>query len=218
MPQPNDFGLDLASRLAMHEMLLQRLFVEYMRRQPNADEALAELRQSLMSNFEPDLLNAGKANLSALQTAWVQQQSLHGKELAARFITKVAAGLSSAANRAPSDLWPMPQGNAVLCTPAPRQLTEEFPPHHATQGRPRLDRGANEKPRPREQSGLQKGAVRVWPRQLKAASAQSRAGPASATPIKWARMKVRQGHASSTTTSRPERTAKPSYPMVRSRG
>lgn len=58
MPQPNDFGLDLASRLAMHEMLLQRLFVEYMRRQPNADEALAELRQSLMSNFEPDLLNA----------------------------------------------------------------------------------------------------------------------------------------------------------------
>lgn len=93
MPQPNDFGLDLASRLAMHEMLLQRLFVEYMRRQPNADEALAELRQSLMSNFEPDLLNAGKANLSALQTAWVQQQSLHGKELAARFVTKVAAGI-----------------------------------------------------------------------------------------------------------------------------
>ncbi|KEH08277.1 hypothetical protein GY14_20785 [Delftia tsuruhatensis] len=93
MPQPNDFGLDLASRLAMHEMLLQRLFVEYMRRQPNVDDALAQLRQSLMSNFEPDLLNAGKANLSALQTAWVQQQSLHGKELAARFITKVAAGI-----------------------------------------------------------------------------------------------------------------------------
>lgn len=93
MPQPNDFGLDLASRLAMHEMLLQRLFVEYMRRQPNPDDALAELRQTLISNFDPEMLNAGKANLSGLQNAWVQQQSLHGKELAARFITKVAAGI-----------------------------------------------------------------------------------------------------------------------------
>lgn len=128
-------------------------------------------------------------------------------------------GLSSAANRAPSDLWPMPQGEcrSLYSSAATAHGGVPAPSRHS--GAAPAGSGSQRKSPDRVNSqGFKKGAVRVWPRQLKAASAQSRAGPASATPIKWARMKVRQGHASSTTTSRPERTAKPSYPMVRSRG
>lgn len=95
MPQPDDFGLDLATRIALHEMLIQKLFAEYIARQPDADAALRTLKTSLVQSFEVDSLNHGAAPLDAAQAAFVREQSRYGKELAERFVGKVAKIISA---------------------------------------------------------------------------------------------------------------------------
>lgn len=91
MPQPKDFGLDLATRIALHEMLLQKLFAEYVQQQPDPDAVLAKLLLSLDRSFDVENLSAGAPELTAAQAAQAIEQSAYGKELSDRFVRKVSA-------------------------------------------------------------------------------------------------------------------------------
>lgn len=91
MPKPNDFGLDLATRIALHEMLIQKLFTEYVQRQPDPDAALATLLSSLDRSFDVKHLTGGLPEPAAHQIPLIQEQSAYGKELSARFVSKISA-------------------------------------------------------------------------------------------------------------------------------
>lgn len=89
MERPENFGLDLATRIALHEMLIQKLFANLLRDHPNLDDALDQLRHSLTSSFDVSVLNAGGAPLTEPQQEWVRQQSAYGKQLSNRFVSKI---------------------------------------------------------------------------------------------------------------------------------
>lgn len=88
--QPDDFSVDLATRIALHETLLEKLFLEVLKSRPDPKAALETLRESLDGSFDVSALNAGGASPSAEHQEFVRQQSLYGKELSAKFATKVA--------------------------------------------------------------------------------------------------------------------------------
>ena len=81
---------DLATKMAMHEMLLQRLFFEDMRRHSDPQRSLMALRESLVNSFDPGVLAAGAEGLTEAQQLQIQQQSAVGKEMSEEFIGKLA--------------------------------------------------------------------------------------------------------------------------------
>ena len=81
---------DLATKMAMHEMLLQRLFFEDMRRHSDPQRSLRALRESLVGSFDPEVLAAGAEGLTEAQQLQIQHQSAVGKEMSEEFIRKLA--------------------------------------------------------------------------------------------------------------------------------
>lgn len=93
MNRPDDFGLDLATRIALHEMLLQKLYGQWFQNNPNAEERLATLERSLLESFTPQ--NLAPAGTSDEQTnAWVKAQGEYGQALAQRFVEKIRVSLA----------------------------------------------------------------------------------------------------------------------------
>jgi hypothetical protein len=90
MNTPNDFGIDLGTRIALHNMLLQKLFARLAREQGDPEQFLRNIERDLVASFEPDVLNADGANLTPQQQDWLKQQSAFGKDLASQFIKKTA--------------------------------------------------------------------------------------------------------------------------------
>lgn len=88
--QPSDFTMDLAARIALHEILLEKLFLASLKSSPNPEASLEALRQSLVGSFEVSALTAGSDTLSQGQQELVRQQSLYGKELSDKFASKIA--------------------------------------------------------------------------------------------------------------------------------
>lgn len=88
--KPDDFSVDLATRIALHEILLEKLFLEVLKSRPDPKAALETLRGSLVGSFDVAALNAGGKELSAGQQEFVRQQSLYGKELSDNFASKLA--------------------------------------------------------------------------------------------------------------------------------
>lgn len=88
--QPDDFSVDLATRIALHEILLEKLFLEVVKSRPDPKAALEALRESLADSFDISALNSGEKALSAGQQDFVRQQSLYGKELSDKFASKIA--------------------------------------------------------------------------------------------------------------------------------
>lgn len=64
MNTPNDFGIDLGTRIALHNMLLQKLFARLAREQGDPEQFLRNIERDLVASFEPDVLNADGANLT----------------------------------------------------------------------------------------------------------------------------------------------------------
>jgi hypothetical protein len=93
MSQPDDFGLDLATRIAVHEMLLQKLFIEAMQNRNDPDAALDTMLGSLLASFEVDTLNGGHRPQSEAEANFVLKQSEYGKELSAKFVNKIRTAI-----------------------------------------------------------------------------------------------------------------------------
>lgn len=89
MAKPMDFGLDLATRIAMHEILLQRLFFEEIRTHSDPERSLEALKKSLLDSFDVSALRHGGEPLTEDQEEQVRQQSAYGKEISENFIKKV---------------------------------------------------------------------------------------------------------------------------------
>ena len=89
MNQPDNFGLELASRLALHEALLENLYTNLLRKMPDA--------QSRWKSFE-DMLVQSLGELQAPQEApsekerqWLEQQRAVSQDLARQFVARVAS-------------------------------------------------------------------------------------------------------------------------------
>ncbi len=89
MTQPDDFGIDLATRIALHEMLLEKLFYNVIKERADSAEALEKLRESLNRSFDVSTLHSGYNTLQREDQAMVEQQSAWGKELSDKFVDKV---------------------------------------------------------------------------------------------------------------------------------
>ncbi len=89
MPAPDDFGTELGTRIALHEMLIKKLFVQVFLHSPNGEQDLEEMRQALSTSFEVEHLSAGHPAPTEHQAEQVRQQSVFGKELVERFAAKV---------------------------------------------------------------------------------------------------------------------------------
>lgn len=88
MPAPEDFGLDLGTRIAVHEMLLQKLYAKLAREHHDPKRVLADIETSLVNSFDFECLRDGAA-LTPSQEEMVRVQSEYGKELSKRFVAKV---------------------------------------------------------------------------------------------------------------------------------
>jgi len=95
MNKPDDFGLDLATRIALHEMLLQKLLMEVISKRPDAHQALRDIGDSLSASFDVSTLTAGGSSLTDEGHDWVQKQSAYGKEISEKFILKMARKIQS---------------------------------------------------------------------------------------------------------------------------
>ena len=91
MTEPDSFGLELASRIALHEALLENLYTNLLRKMPDAgarwesfsrqlDETMATLQPTVDTETEEEKL-------------WLQKHRAYSQELARQFTAKVAGNL-----------------------------------------------------------------------------------------------------------------------------
>lgn len=86
----DDFLQELSARLALHEVLLTKLFAHQLQGNPNAREQWeavgAEIVRVMGSLHQPQALAA----LEDWQAHWMQSQRRMSQEMATRFVQKVA--------------------------------------------------------------------------------------------------------------------------------
>ncbi|WP_126312900.1 hypothetical protein [Delftia acidovorans] len=87
MEQPDDFGLELSTRTALHEMLLQKIVGEWIQNSPDPKERLEALEHSLVQSFS--LEHFVSRELTPEGQEYVKLQSKYGQELARRFAQKI---------------------------------------------------------------------------------------------------------------------------------
>ena len=83
MKLPDNFGLELASRLALHEALLENLYTNLLRKMPDAQER--------WKGFEEMLVHAMGELQSEDEKQWLEQQRAMSQLLAKQFVARVAS-------------------------------------------------------------------------------------------------------------------------------
>ncbi|RGE45008.1 hypothetical protein DZC30_11715 [Comamonas testosteroni] len=89
MNLPDNFGLELASRLALHEALLENLYTNLLRKMPDAQErwkGFEELLVQAMGDLQPP-----RDLQSEEERQWLEQQRATAQMLARQFAARVAA-------------------------------------------------------------------------------------------------------------------------------
>jgi hypothetical protein len=84
----DDFTLELATRISLHEVLLEKTFAQLLRGNPNALaqwDAVGEQLVHVMAT-----LPAGQEELDDYQTRFLDAQRARGQELAKNFVKKVS--------------------------------------------------------------------------------------------------------------------------------
>ena len=88
-----DFNLELATRIALHEVLLEKAFAHLLQGNPNAHaqwEAVGHVLEHVMAT-----LPAGEGEMDDYQAQLLHAQRTRGQELAKNFVKKVARNLPS---------------------------------------------------------------------------------------------------------------------------
>ena len=86
------FAQELAARIALHEVLLEKLFATLLGGDPMAHERLATLGDAVvhvMGSLHPNLSEGAED----WQVHWAQAQRSRGQELARCFVAKVARNI-----------------------------------------------------------------------------------------------------------------------------
>ena len=89
MNLPDNFGLELASRLALHEALLENLYTNLLRKMPDAPnrwKGFEDLLVHAMGDLQP-----ARDLQSDEERQWLEQQRAMSQALARQFVTRVAA-------------------------------------------------------------------------------------------------------------------------------
>ena len=89
MNLPDNFGLELASRLALHEALLENLYTNLLRKMPQAQERwkdFGDLLVHAMGDLQPP-----HELQSDEERQWLEQQRSASQNLARQFVARVAS-------------------------------------------------------------------------------------------------------------------------------
>ena len=89
MNLPDHFGLEIASRLALHEALLENLYTNLLRKMPEAQErwkGFEALLVQAMGDLQPP-----RDLQSEEERQWLEQQRATAQMLARQFAARVAA-------------------------------------------------------------------------------------------------------------------------------
>ena len=88
MNLPETFGLEIASRLALHEALLENLYTNLLRKMPDAQDrwkGFEEMLVHAMGELQPP-----RELQSEDQKQWLEQQRAMSQLLAKQFVARVA--------------------------------------------------------------------------------------------------------------------------------
>ena len=88
MSQPDNFGLELASRLALHEALLENLYTNLLRKMPDAEARWQTFGQLLEQSL--GALQPLEEPRTEEERQWLQKQRARSQQLAREFTAKVA--------------------------------------------------------------------------------------------------------------------------------
>ena len=88
MNQPDNFGLELASRLALHEALLENLYTNLLRKMPQAQDRWKDFEEMLVQAMG-DLQPAHELQ-SEEERQWLEAQRAASQNLARQFAARVA--------------------------------------------------------------------------------------------------------------------------------
>ena len=89
MKLPDNFGLELASRLALHEALLENLYTNLLRKMPDAQDrwkGFEEMLVHAMGELQPP-----RELQSEDEKQWLEQQRAMSQLLAKQFVARVAS-------------------------------------------------------------------------------------------------------------------------------
>lgn len=89
MNLPDNFGLELASRLALHEALLENLYTNLLRKMPEAQERWKDFEEMLIQAMGN--LQAPHELQSDEERQWLEQQRAASQNLARQFVARVAS-------------------------------------------------------------------------------------------------------------------------------
>ena len=89
MNLPDNFGLELASRLALHEALLENLYTNLLRKMPDAQERWKSFEDMLVQSLGE--LQPPNEMASDEERQWLEQQRAASQNLAQQFVARVAA-------------------------------------------------------------------------------------------------------------------------------
>ena len=91
MNEPDSFGLELASRIALHEALLENLYTNLLRKMPDGAtrwENFSRQLQDTMGSLQP-----GSDPQTEEERQWLHKHRAYSQELALRFTEKVAGNV-----------------------------------------------------------------------------------------------------------------------------
>ena len=89
MNLPDNFGLEIASRLALHEALLENLYTNLLRKMPDAQErwkGFEDMLVQAMGDLQPP-----RELQSEDEKQWLAQQRATSQLLAKQFVARVAS-------------------------------------------------------------------------------------------------------------------------------
>ena len=89
MNTPDNFGLDLASRLAVHEALLENLYTNLLRKMPDAQERWKNFEELLTNNLKD--IQLSQESQTPEERKWLEMQRDYAQHLAKQFTARVAA-------------------------------------------------------------------------------------------------------------------------------
>ena len=89
MNLPDNFGLELASRLALHEALLENLYTNLLRKMPDAQERWKSFEDMLVQSLGE--LQPPSEMASDEERQWLEQQRAASQNLAQQFVARVAS-------------------------------------------------------------------------------------------------------------------------------
>ena len=91
MNEPDNFGLELASRIALHEALLENLYTNLLRKMPDGQhrwESFSRQLEETMASLQP-----GQDPQTEEEKQWLHQHRAYSQQLARQFTEKVAGNV-----------------------------------------------------------------------------------------------------------------------------